>query len=179
MTVLLGSFAFVTAVAPSAEAYHLFECNWGSTGVRYENSASGRDYRAIFEQSVTDWNRVGMGLNYVSDGDIVLQIRNSGNNGYVGYTYGRTCRNAGGISLLSATIVYVSVNNSYAHDYPSSGVRWITGHELGHAIGLNHQSTTNSCAYYPIMYPDYSAYSVCGVKSPRTDDIAGFRAMYG
>lgn len=60
--------------------------------------------------------------------------------------------------------VYAGTLNGYATDF-----RRVAVHELGHALGLGHESDVSA-----IMAP-----VVGNIESPRMDDVAGVRALYG
>jgi hypothetical protein len=164
-----------------ALAYHLEGCKFSSASVSYYNSGSGRDYAAIFDQSAGDWTAtptpVSLSRVYSAGFNLNLTVHNDGLTGYDGITILPSQPCNGGTNWVS--FVESAVNNSYTTSYASSKVRSVIGHEIGHALGLAHQETTSGCPYVPLMIHDtYTRYDVCGVKTPRADDIAGINAIY-
>ena len=63
---------------------------------------------------------------------------------------------------------YFTVNS-----YKGKNLPWVTLHEIGHSIGMEHSKVKNS-----IMYPYYQYYN--GHESDLSaDDITGIQALYG
>jgi hypothetical protein len=70
-------------------------------------------------------------------------------------------------------------NRYYEDAYPAAEREATMVHELGHALGLDHQGANLShCSTVPIMYPSLDNYTVCGKITPQSDDINGINAIY-
>jgi hypothetical protein len=51
-------------------------------------------------------------------------------------------------------------------------------HELGHALGLDHNPEHGNCTVTQVMYGSTDRYAYCGVQNPKADDVAGANSLY-
>lgn len=187
----------VAAPTPSASAYFRLPClssglpvKWPTTAIRY--SAFGGTYSASIVAARNAWNSAQ------SSASLTVVSPTSGNPHFnvVIANYGNAM--ASGITRKPGTV----------DGYPGcSGSSWTTGqmetvtntywgvtafrlqnttvHEIGHALGLAHNSATFQCnggpglGFYAIMYPSLSSGSgPCKINIPQSDDANGVNAIY-
>ncbi|MCL6561990.1 MAG: matrixin family metalloprotease [Firmicutes bacterium] len=67
----------------------------------------------------------------------------------------------------------IDLNTYYTAGYSTTHVEAISGHELGHALGLAHNPTC------PVLMNPDDAYTTCDIYTPQQDDINGVNAIYG
>jgi len=162
---ILGALAFV----PLAGAFDIEGERWPRPTVRVWNATT---YKQPVADAMRAWNGAGVRIRLVAatsaaDTDVLIRygsIREQGES-TVGFTTDvSTTSLARGLGRIAATA--------------------LAAHELGHVLGLGHQS--GRCA---VMAPVVNAgpASRCGIGSckelwrclVRADDIAGVRALYG
>lgn len=92
----------------------------------------GTLYRNAFQSSVTDWNSTStkMRLSYSSSGNVEFNTYSS-QDGRAGVTY----RYCDGQLLTSAEVL---ANIYYESGRTTNSRRALTGHEMGHGLGLGH-----------------------------------------
>ncbi len=145
-------------------------------------------WSTAFENAMADWNAVtsfSYRINHQFADPCDINAPN-------GVAFGSTdCGAAFGSTILAITTynystsstphlthagVVFNANKSFnVYSGPIAGTvydfRRVAVHELGHALGLGHQTNANIPA---IMTPDTN-----GIELPQTDDIAGVQALYG
>jgi hypothetical protein len=106
----------------------------------------------------------------------VIIFRNTTNGSALGTTYSWWDSSK---NLLDSDIVFWTSNFAFFTGTSGCGVvsnaaylEDVATHELGHALGLNHSSTSGAT-----MYPSYS-YCSQALRTLASDDIAGAKALY-
>lgn len=167
-----GSLAFlISATTPSA-SYGLIGCRWDHLSISYNDLSSwyaGPETAA----AANSWTNTPTPIvvTWASSPDFYVAAGNFGNDGMPGRTtFGDGCVwNGSHYRFLSGQVW--AYYNTYYTEYSSSGAKQAIGaHEMGHALGLGHQSVSG-CSGKPLMHPDLSFYLSCGIKTPQGDDI--------
>jgi predicted Zn-dependent protease len=102
---------------------------------------------------------------------IQLGDTNDSSVGWVGLTSYSYQINGDGSQWFIAS-VQVYLNGFYTSTYPAGAIQEAAVHELGHAVGLDHNS---GCF---IMNPSISYWSCGGLDTPTQDEIDGINALY-
>lgn len=179
---LVVTIAVAFRSAVEAYAFNDYDnpgCRWGpaTTSVYYTygpNLIGDPNYtwRLRYEDSVANWNQVppqrpqfvfipGVSVNFDSYTAI---------DGLYGFVDPH-CSAPGPGNMIWFD---ARVNSHYAATdfvWNDNALRSITGHELGHGLGLGHSSVTLDA----LMHPGRDHYTVI---APRPDDISGLRALY-
>jgi hypothetical protein len=133
------------------------------------NTQSGTTFRYQYGGTVNDTS-----TSY--DNRNVILFRNATNGSAIGTTYSWW---DGSKNLLDSDIIMWSGNFNFFIGTSGCGVlanaayiEDVTTHEFGHALGLNHSSSSSAT-----MYPSYS-YCSQAFRTLASDDIAGAKALY-
>jgi len=72
--------------------------------------------------------------------------------------------------------VEIQINEYYTSTYEFNKVRSVTGHELGHALGLGDESASK-----PVLMNKYTSYRYdeFGIYQPTQDEVDGINYLYG
>lgn len=103
-----------------------------------------------------------------------------------GYTSPFTCNSAGGaagqhhIFLDNEASFYLTIANAWPR------ARWLASHEFGHALGLDHNDSTNGkCGNTPkpasvmvTKIPLMGEIDICGWYSPSLTDVNAINSLY-
>jgi hypothetical protein len=185
-TVELLVFALVATfmTTSSAQAYYYLPggCSqphtYGGTAVASVKFRSQdlTGYATLSPNSAGRWNNALTTVRFVAASSgyaVYASESNFGNVDFAGVTY-IDCGSDGSFVPITQ-----SWGNTYYLATMGSGGRYNTMvHELGHALGLAHNSEHSNCSTVQIMYPSNDSYLNCGIEYPKSDDIAGANSLY-
>lgn len=176
--------SLVHAPIASASTYSLNGSYWpNNLSIRYiKDSMTSKD-SAGFSNALTAWNGSAAPIYFqtASSGNHVeLWDENDGGNTIVGYSWENTTSNGCNANGKTVYITYYAaayLNTYYTNgsNYTSNGaIQAAAAHELGHTVGLGHDSST-----YALMYISLDVYWFQhGIKTPQSSDISGTNAIY-
>lgn len=169
-----------------ADAWNSIGCKWGTTAVTYY-AASPLLSAPIWNTAKNRWAGLQATLTYsASSPKINATNENRGNT--VVWTgamrkkntveSAATCPAATG--LWAAGTVEVVINWSYATalGYTTAQFQGLATHEMGHALGLDHNNTKSGGVPVAVMFAYDNTRFANGIYSPKTDDKAGINALY-
>lgn len=176
----------------SAQAFNLIPSKWpqGTTtmylGDLTGNAPSGESWRGAFTEAASAWNNPSNFHFNLSDAIVPGNCADNAQN-YVAFT-DTICGDAFGSSTLAVTAIFVipatpsvmaktdilfnnaiSWNIYHGQTGQTTDFRRVAVHELGHALGLDHETTADA-----IMTP-----SLGNIELPTIDDLSGVVAHYG
>jgi hypothetical protein len=184
--------AGAAALHSNTSAYSTF-AHWGSTPVTFYVNPVNRDVSsaaatAALQAGMDVWNtQAGTPFRYQYGGTVtdtataydnrnVILFRNASNGSTIASTYSWWSSNN---ELLDSDIVFWDYTFTFFTGASGCGgvsnaayMEDIAAHELGHALGLNHSTSTDAT-----MYPSY-AYCSMSNRTLAADDIAGAKALY-
>jgi hypothetical protein len=198
MRALRSVAAVALAVAGAAvmhtntTAYTTF-ARWGTSPVTFYVNPANRDVSqaaaiAALQAGMDVWNtQAGTPFRYQYGGTVtdtataydnrnVIMFRNASNGSTIASTYSWWSSNN---ELLDSDIVFWDQTFTFFTGASGCGgvsnaayMEDIAAHELGHALGLNHSTSTDAT-----MYPSY-AYCSQSNRTLAADDVAGAKALY-
>lgn len=155
----------VLAGAQAANAYAFGNCKWPGPNLTVTDSVIA-GYSAPYTQSRSNWSN-NSDVNLTSGSGSSFTVAMTYNTGAPGYTE-RSCNIFGNFNYT-----HVYGNTYHMQGYSDPARRTVFSDEIGHALGLNHVSSTSA-----IMYPTMAIYFVYNLYTPQADDINGVNANY-
>ncbi|MFD7385883.1 matrixin family metalloprotease [Streptomyces anulatus] len=183
----------ITAMAPQAHAYKLLGCSYNAGGntLKWSNVTSSYAYSNPAQFSIEAWNSTSTQFNFtqvnrganlrVADGnfgshdfDGILLDADGVDPGPGGDHALFKCNSSGHwTETMTAWI-----NRYHADSYSGAKKKNVMVHEIGHALGLDHQDLAD-CWSTSIMDSQTSdRYDRCGLTEPTQDDINGANKIY-
>ena len=192
LILLVLSVAVVSAT--SVNAYVLFDFRWPSATTTFNVDIPGADglWNTAFEQAMGRWNAATI-FDFRIRRDTLEDLCDTGNSENGAGFVSDVCGEAFGENTLSTTKLWgrgdlltqsdILFNDAYSwnvYDGPYRTGSWtgvvdfrrVAVHELGHALGLNHEDDVPAIMVTSISRGDT-------IVAPQADDIAGVDALYG
>jgi len=172
LLVIVALAASSLAIGSAANAWVTTTCHFPSTSIRYD----AWSYYSETVSSANSWNSgtdVTLSAFSGSTPKITLQGY-TGSAGIWGYMSVPSCSSGHWTGNP-----FIGVNHYYMSDASTNSRRNTITHEMGHALGVGHVST--SCGYgwnRGIMHPTKASYTTCGWYTPQDDDKGGVNARY-
>ena len=180
--------------ATSVNAYVLFDFRWPSATTTFNVDIPGADglWNTAFEQAMGRWNAATI-FDFRIRRDTLEDLCDTGNSENGAGFVSDVCGEAFGENTLATTKLWgrgdlltqsdILFNDAYSwnvYDGPYRTGSWtgvvdfrrVAVHELGHALGLNHEDDVPAIMVTSISRGDT-------IVAPQADDIAGVDALYG
>ncbi|MTV82302.1 matrixin family metalloprotease [Secundilactobacillus folii] len=149
-----GSVSSLNSPATGSASVTPASKRWKSTTVTYKISSGSSYYTNIWKNAVKKWNAGGV-VNLVPTSgkpDISLSTCNSSlsNSGTVGITYSTYYNGSkmNNLQVMASAKSYIYRNVSKKFKYSKAERTNVAEHELGHALGLQHNVGKASVMYY-------------------------------
>jgi predicted Zn-dependent protease len=169
-TLVASAFISTVVLIPKVEAYTLIGGKYASGNITYTYYGSG-SYNLAALQGAQAWDNAGTNnvnltwSNTVSTANIIFRQDDYGN-----LNWNARCANKPVHSSGTYTKSDIDFNEHWMDSMTASQRQGVSAHEVGHALGLDHVTTTNQ-----VMC---TAQDGRAVNKPGTDDINGANHLY-
>ena len=172
----LGLGVGVESAPSPASAYTLTGCKFSSSTIPYLVSGlpTGYDLTSARGDWTVNTDVAGWTTSTIA-ARADFRFAYYGNVGWTGATSAGTCPGRTNHSLT----VSIRTNRTYTDSYSVNKRISVMSHEIGHALGLNHNNTSSPCTSVVLMngYDD-QRFDSCGVYRTKSDDRAGANSLY-
>lgn len=144
---------------------------WQSTTVTYKIASGSSYYSSIWKSAVSRWNKGGVIHLVPTSGkaDVTLSTSNSpqgSNDGTVGITYSTYYNDTtlNNLKVMANAKSYIYRNVAKKFKYSKTERTHVAEHELGHALGLQHNVGKASVMYYATRSQSVSKPDIKGLQ---------------
>lgn len=171
LTAAALAVTFGLIAVPNVAHAHKYEApSWGNPNLRIYVATTSGEYRtAVYQAAANYSNQTDVTLTNTTAGGPAFSAAqvNNGADGYEGFTRWK--------APIGITIAAHSIANRHYLDAASLGRKKVIFlHELGHGLGLAHETKTTKLVMFTSGKTAYNH----GVRSLRTDDINGINNKY-
>jgi hypothetical protein len=174
---MLAIFLLATFFMSSPVPVHAWSSDWiiweyPDNITYYIDYYASTETKAAYNTAISDWGNAQSKCDFYQSASNVLSLSHTNTNAgdWLGI-YGKTVRIPDGYYIDNATCW---LNEYYTQGLPTNGRRCVAGHEIGHSLGLGHESTN-----YALMGPTYSlVYETNSIYTPQQDDVNGINVIY-
>ncbi len=167
-----------------AHAYNFLGGKWqggiGNMGICVFQNTNDWHTPGAWLQSLSDWDSAASEFGYTEDcdtSDIILDDVDDDTVNWDGIMNFSPDSGGGSTGYYSYAVGYL--NTHYTSGYSAVERESVSGHELGHGLGLAHVDDDPDCTVPAIMYPSTGVrFSDCNIYVPQQDDIDGVAALY-
>lgn len=174
----LGGLGF-PSIQANADVPPKLACQAANDQPSYQrsvNELSGRDYWPLAYQGVQGWDTASTHIQFYNTSnpdtrDVLIGALDYGSSaGFNGITMPYpACKDSYG-GDWPKKFTYARLNTAVTDPMPSSRVRYIFYHELGHFLGLAHHAS-ETCARDSVMLSSGVGYVSCGITGIQPDDV--------
>ena len=175
--------ALLSLVAPgTADAHHHAGVRWGGSPpgnatftVQFDTSWYSTQYRSRLIDAMGHWSSASAVATLVQATSSPLTAGDtSTQNGDGAWCEYSAVASIDGSPILNLTGARVIMNHYYLYNDSSSSILSTAGHELGHCVGLYHQSEPTLA----LMNPTIRRFDVFGINTPQSDDLLSMDVLY-
>ncbi|MBX6351137.1 MAG: matrixin family metalloprotease [Clostridia bacterium] len=166
--------ALVVALSVRALAYTLLGGSWASVDpLDYRFGSITEASKTAFTYSLAAWNNAQQSARFAagdSSAPVTLSDVDDPGAAWDGITYLEPC---GGCQYTSAV---AELNTHWTSSYTGAERQSVAAHELGHVLGLGHES--GAVLMNPYTCGETSRWCTYGINTPQSDDVQGVEDLY-
>jgi Matrixin. len=182
--IALLAVALGLAIAPAqaSNAYVFIGCKMTNPVILWKDATSSTAYRAVAVNAMNAWGTLThVGFSVVTSGsNLTVASGNFGPTGFDGIMKSGTSLYPPGCSSTGnwTSTAFAWLNTQYTDAYTAQKRQSVFSHEIGHALGLDHEND-GGCNTMAVMYYTTSGrYDSCSIYGPKLDDITGVNLLY-